>query len=188
MLFSLSFFTVFKEQEPTLVFYGHKGAIPAPIVRRNPCYSFGDFPGSIPQDPWAKISSFSSFSVFTLVFKNVLLDLFKSALFLVFCQCRSLCQAKPIQTNPTTSYYLPDLTLPHQKPLSEVGHSYQGKRCAQGALNPQIDTTSSQKLRLRLFLHSVRPPRSFLEKSRGPLVRFGQKCAACHTEVEFKFN
>ena len=28
----------------------------------------------------------------------------------------------------------------------------------------------------------------FLEKSHGPLARFGQKLVACHTEVEFKFN
>ena len=48
-------------------------------------------------DPmWEKISSFSSFSVFTLVFKNVLLDLFKSNLFLFFSiQKPLLGQAEP---------------------------------------------------------------------------------------------
>ena len=63
--------------------YGHKGSIPVPVVRRNSHYSFGDSTRSIPQDPWAKNIKFSSFFHFTLVFRNLRLDLFKSALFLV---------------------------------------------------------------------------------------------------------
>ena len=61
--------------------YRHKGAIPAPVVRINSHYSFGDSTGSIPQDHWAKNFKFSSFLVFTLVFRNVSLGLFKSILF-----------------------------------------------------------------------------------------------------------
>ena len=61
--------------------YRHKGAIPTPVVRINFHYSFGDSAGSIPQDPWAKNFKFSSFFNFTLVFKNLMLDLFKSNLF-----------------------------------------------------------------------------------------------------------
>ena len=61
--------------------YRHKGSISTLVVRINSHYSFGESLESIPQDPWATISNFSSFLVFTLVFRNVSLDLFKSTLF-----------------------------------------------------------------------------------------------------------
>ena len=63
--------------------YWHKVAILTLVVRRNYHYSFGDSPRSIPQDPWEKKFNFSSFSVLTLVFRNLSLDLFKSNLCLV---------------------------------------------------------------------------------------------------------
>ena len=69
--------------------YRHKGPILAPVVRINSHYSFGDSAGSIPQDPWERNFKFSSFSFFTLVFRNLSLDLFKSALFPVSVHAKS---------------------------------------------------------------------------------------------------
>ena len=75
--------------------YRHKGAILTPIVRINIHYSFGDSLGLIPQDPWAKKFKFSSFLVFTLVFRNASLDLFKSILFPISVSAKA--SARPIQ-------------------------------------------------------------------------------------------
>ena len=85
--------------EPTLVPYRHKGPILAPVVRRNSHYRFGDSAGSIPQDPWAKNFKFLSFFNFTLVFKNLMLDLFKYALFPILVSAEA--SARPSQVIPT---------------------------------------------------------------------------------------
>ena len=70
-------------------------------------YSEEKFSLQLWQLPWVdpigslgKNFKFFKFSIFTLVFKNVMLDLFKFSLFLVFYQCRSLSLAELSQTDP----------------------------------------------------------------------------------------
>ena len=52
------------QQEPTLLYYRKKGAIPTLVVGRNPYYRTGDHTGSIPQDPWVYFSKFQFLVLF----------------------------------------------------------------------------------------------------------------------------
>ena len=80
--------------------YRNKGAIPTPVVTRNLHYSFGDSAGEIPQDPWAKNFKFSSFFHFTLVFRNLRLGLFKSALFSVLVSVEDFSRPSRVRLTP----------------------------------------------------------------------------------------
>ena len=80
--------------------YRHKGAILTPVLRINSHYNFGDSPGSIPQDPWAKNFKFSSFFNFTIVSKNLMLDLFKSALFPVLVSAEASARPSQVRLTP----------------------------------------------------------------------------------------
>ena len=80
--------------------YRNKGAIISPIVRRNSHYSFGDSPGSIPEDPWAKNFKFSSFFHFTLVFRNLRLDLFKYTLFPILVSSEASSRPSQVRLTP----------------------------------------------------------------------------------------
>ena len=77
--FSFSAFT--HQQEPTLLSYRQKGAIPTPVVRRNPYYRTGDHTRLIPQDPWSRFLKFQVFSIFSVVFKISCQIQFRSSIF-----------------------------------------------------------------------------------------------------------
>ena len=54
----VSFFCIYHYQEPTLLSYRQKGAIPAPVAKINPYNRTGNHTKSIPQDPWDKFLKF----------------------------------------------------------------------------------------------------------------------------------